>query len=99
MHMDTGQHPYLACSQPLFPTVIQVVNEGLISTAGILDALHIKKAHIVGHDWGSALAWAFAAIFPERTLQLVAISVGHPSNYFKGDHRGDQKKKSWYSQF
>ena len=63
--------------------------------AGIMDALHIQKAHIVGHDWGSALAWAFAGIYPDRTIDLIAMSVGHPAGYFSGDHRGDQKQKSW----
>ena len=58
------------------------------------DALNIKKAHIVGHDWGSALAWPFAGYYPERTMQLVAISVGHPAGYMRGDHRGEQKQKS-----
>ena len=63
--------------------------------AGILDALNINKAHIVGHDWGSAVAWAFAGLYPERTFQLVGISVGHPSGYQKGEHRGAQKETSW----
>lgn len=63
--------------------------------AGILDALNIKKAHIVGHDWGAAVAWAFAALYPQRTLKLVAISAGHPSGLMKGAHRGAQKQKSW----
>jgi len=66
-------------------------------TAGIMDALDIDKAHIVGHDWGSSLAWAFAALYPDRTLQLVAMSVGNPSGYFKGDHANEQKLKSWYA--
>ena len=65
-------------------------------TAGIMDALDIGKAHIVGHDWGSALAWVFAALYPDRTLQLVAMSVGNPNGYFKGDHANEQKQKSWY---
>jgi len=65
-------------------------------TAGIMDALDIGKAHIVGHDWGSSLAWAFAALYPDRTLQLVAMSVGNPNGYFKGDHANEQKRKSWY---
>ena len=65
-------------------------------TAGIMDALDIGKAHIVGHDWGSALAWVFAALYPDRTLQLVAMSVGNPNGYFKGDHANEQKRKSWY---
>lgn len=66
-------------------------------TAGIMDALDIDKAHIVGHDWGSSLAWAFAALYPDRTLQLVAMSVGNPNGYFKGDHANEQKLKSWYT--
>lgn len=49
----------------------------------------------MGHDWGSAVAWAFAGLYPERTLQLVGISVGHPSGYQKGEHKGAQKEKSW----
>ena len=62
-----------------------------------MDALGIKKAHIIGHDWGSAVAWAFAALYPDRTLDLISISVGHPSNYMSGDHLGDQKQKSWWA--
>src|SRR5690348_1591039 len=46
---------------------------------GLLDGLGIDRAHLVGHDWGAALAWASAAILPQRTLSLTAISVGHPA--------------------
>lgn len=67
--------------------------------AGIMDALEIDKAHIVGHDWGSSLAWAFASLYPDRTLTLVGMSVGNPTGYFKGDHANEQKLKSWYIAF
>ena len=60
-----------------------------------MDALQIKKAHIVGHDWGAVLAWAFASLCPERTLQLVAVSCGHPSAWLRGDHMGAQRQASW----
>jgi len=30
-------------------------------------------------DWGSAIAWATAALVPDRVDHLVALSVGHPS--------------------
>ena len=63
-----------------------------------MDDLNINKAHIVGHDWGSALAWAFAGFYPDRTLQLVGMSVGNPTGYFVGEHGNEQKLKSWYSQ-
>ncbi|DBB15063.1 TPA: hypothetical protein ACH3X3_004078 [Trebouxia sp. C0006] len=84
------------------PQGVQAYNlqkELVKDVAGIMDALDIGKAHIVGHDWGSALAWVFAALYPDRTLQLVAMSVGNPNGYFKGDHANEQKQKSWYIAF
>ena len=50
-----------------------------MSHAGIMDALGIEKAAIIGHDWGSMLAWAFASAMPERTNILIAMSNGHPN--------------------
>src|SRR5256885_8311174 len=45
---------------------------------GILDALRIERAHVVGHDWGAGVAWLVAALAPERVDRLVAVSVGAP---------------------
>ncbi|MFL6706673.1 MAG: alpha/beta fold hydrolase, partial [Massilia sp.] len=45
---------------------------------GILDALGISRVHLVGHDWGAAIAWQIAIRAPERVHSLVALSVGHP---------------------
>jgi len=47
--------------------------------AGIMDALGIERAHVVGHDWGAPVAWFLAALLPQRVDRLVAISVGHPA--------------------
>ena len=47
--------------------------------AGIMDALGIERAHVVGHDWGAPVAWFLAALMPQRVDRLVAISVGHPA--------------------
>ena len=44
----------------------------------VLDALGIERAHVVGHDWGAAVAWALALMAPQRVNRLVAMSVGHP---------------------
>jgi len=46
--------------------------------AGILDALGIETADIVGHDWGAAVAWLTATAHPNRIHRLVVLSVGHP---------------------
>ena len=42
---------------------------------GILDALGEEKAIMVGHDWGSIVAWHSVLIHPERFSALVAMSV------------------------
>jgi pimeloyl-ACP methyl ester carboxylesterase len=61
---------------------------------GILDSLGVDRAHVVGHDWGAALAWAMAAFLPARVDHLAALSVGHPSAF--GAVGFDQRQKSWY---
>lgn len=45
---------------------------------GLLDALRIRRAHVVGHDFGAGLAWLLAAYQPDRVDHLVVLSVGHP---------------------
>ena len=52
--------------------------ELVADATGVLDAFGIERAHIVGHDWGAALAWAVAALAPERVDRLVVMSVGFP---------------------
>jgi pimeloyl-ACP methyl ester carboxylesterase len=44
----------------------------------ILDGYGIGKAHVVGHDWGAAVAWLTAIAHPERVDRLTVISVPHP---------------------
>lgn len=61
---------------------------------GLMDALDIQSAHIVGHDFGAPAAWALAARFPARFITLTALSVGHPRAYMKAGVR--QKLMSWY---
>jgi pimeloyl-ACP methyl ester carboxylesterase len=61
---------------------------------GVLDRLRIERAHVVGHDWGAAVAWALAALFPDRVDHLVALSVGHPSAFAAAGLA--QREKSWY---
>jgi pimeloyl-ACP methyl ester carboxylesterase len=61
---------------------------------GVLDHLGVGRAHVVGHDWGAAVAWAVAAFFPDRVDHLVALSVGHPSAF--GAAGLAQREKSWY---
>ena len=61
---------------------------------GVLDDLGIERAHVIGHDWGAALAWAIASLVPDRVDHLVALSVGHPSAFVAAGF--PQREKSWY---
>jgi pimeloyl-ACP methyl ester carboxylesterase len=42
---------------------------------GLLDALGVERAVLVGHDWGANIAWACAELYPERVAAVVALSV------------------------
>jgi pimeloyl-ACP methyl ester carboxylesterase len=46
---------------------------------GLLDALGVTCAHLVGHDWGASLAWRLAGSYPERFGRVVVLSVGAPT--------------------
>jgi pimeloyl-ACP methyl ester carboxylesterase len=54
----------------------------------------VDKAHVVGHDWGAAVAWGLGALVADRVDRLVALSVGHPAT-FRADGF-EQHEKSWY---
>jgi pimeloyl-ACP methyl ester carboxylesterase len=64
---------------------------------GILDALSVQRASVVGHDWGAAVGWALAMFAPQRVQRLAAVSVGHPAAYFTDTMT--QREKSWYMLF
>ena len=42
---------------------------------GILDALGEERAIMVGHDWGSIVAWNTVLMYPDRFSGLIAMSV------------------------
>jgi pimeloyl-ACP methyl ester carboxylesterase len=60
----------------------------------VMSAAGAERAHVVGHDWGAAIAWVVAARAPERVERLVALSVGHPAAVRSAGY--EQRQKSWY---
>lgn len=50
-------------------------------TIGLLDALHIEQAHIVGASMGGMIAHLVAADYPQRVLSLTSImsTTGNPA--------------------
>ncbi|MEV0156798.1 alpha/beta hydrolase [Micromonospora sp. NPDC050686] len=55
------------------------IPELVADAAGVLDALGVPTAHLVGHDWGAIVAWGLAAAHPDRVRTLTAVSVPHPA--------------------
>lgn len=45
---------------------------------GVIASLGYSKAHIVGHDWGGAIAWRFAQEFPQMLDRLAVLSLPCP---------------------
>jgi len=57
------------------PIEAYAMTEHLADAAGILDALGAETAVVVGHDWGSPMAWTSALTYPERYRAVVGLSV------------------------
>jgi pimeloyl-ACP methyl ester carboxylesterase len=62
----------------------------LVRTAGL------DRFHVVGHDWGAAVAWYLAGARPDRVASLTALSVPHPAAMGAAVRRGRQALRSWY---
>ncbi|MFZ1864500.1 MAG: alpha/beta hydrolase [Polyangiales bacterium] len=45
---------------------------------GLLDALQLDSAVLVGHDWGATLVYGAAALAPDRVNAIVPIAIPHP---------------------
>ncbi|HOF63459.1 MAG TPA: alpha/beta fold hydrolase [Dermatophilaceae bacterium] len=62
----------------------------------LLDNAGLARAHIVGHDWGGAVAWQFAIRHPERVASLTVLSTPHPDAFARALRTPDQARRSWY---
>jgi epoxide hydrolase 4 len=68
--------------------------------AELIVALGEERAHVVGHDWGAAVAWGVATFHPERVNRLVALNVPHPERMLHTLRTSlGQLRRSWYMFF
>ncbi|MCD0453307.1 alpha/beta fold hydrolase [Actinocorallia sp. API 0066] len=58
-----------------------------------------RKVHVVGHDWGAAVAWTLAATRPDLVATLTALSVPHPAAFMRALFTSRQALMSWYMFF
>ena len=62
----------------------------------LIDAADLERVHLVGHDWGGAVAWSVASAHPERLLTVTSLSTPHPAAMVKSMTSSGQLAKSWY---
>ncbi|MBD2233208.1 alpha/beta fold hydrolase [Phormidium tenue] len=63
---------------------------------GAIAALGYDRAVLVGHDWGGAIAWAFAYAHPELLQSLIVMNIPHPAKFAEGLRHPQQLLRSWY---
>jgi epoxide hydrolase 4 len=76
------------------------LSELVSDVIAIADHLGRQKIFLAGHDWGAAVAWTTALLFPQRIAKLVVVNVPHPSVMLKFlNTRMRQFRRSWYMFF
>ncbi|MFZ1752233.1 MAG: alpha/beta hydrolase [Caldilineaceae bacterium] len=71
-----------------------------LDVVGLIDAVGVEKASVVGHDWGAAVAWWLGIKHPQRIQKLAILNVPHPGvlrRRFRTHF--SQLRKSWYMFF
>lgn len=84
------------------PSRVEDYRPGILASdiSGLMRALGFEKAHIVGHDWGGAVAWRLVYDQPEVIDRLVILNSPHPL-LFKRAMKTNWRQiiKSWYILF
>ena len=66
----------------------------------VIDSLATGPVHLVGHDWGAAVAYVVAAASPERFKSLTVMAVPHAGRFAREGLRiPKQLRLSWYMGF
>jgi pimeloyl-ACP methyl ester carboxylesterase len=76
------------------------LSELVADAAAVVEAVLAEagrpRAHVVGHDWGAAVAWALAGYRPELVRTVTGISAPPPGAMAAALHRPRQLLASWY---
>ncbi|MFH5207958.1 alpha/beta fold hydrolase [Antrihabitans sp. NCIMB 15449] len=64
--------------------------------AALIAELGAGPVHLVGHDWGSAVAWSTAAAHPDLVRTLTSVSAPHPMAFIRSMVTSSQALRSFY---
>jgi pimeloyl-ACP methyl ester carboxylesterase len=95
LRMD--QRGYSPGARPLSRTAYRTAE--LVDDAAAVIDHYGGRTHVVGHDWGAAVAWGLGGTYPERVASLTALSVPHPQAFLRAMGSSVQGLKSWYMYF
>lgn len=70
--------------------------ELVADVVALIDAAGAQRVHLVGHDWGGAVGWAFASTHPERLHTFTSLATPHPTAVTRAFVRSRQLLQSWY---
>lgn len=65
----------------------------------LADAVGARRFHVVGHDWGGAVAWAAAAAHPERLASMTSLTTPHARALMRSVWTSTQGLRSVYMLF
>jgi pimeloyl-ACP methyl ester carboxylesterase len=88
------QRGYSPGARPRGPRAYRL-HELVGDTVALIDR-YGAPVHLVGHDWGAAVAWATAAAHPDLVRTLTTVSVPHPDAFVQSLRSSDQALRSWY---
>ncbi|MDQ2913704.1 MAG: alpha/beta fold hydrolase [Chloroflexota bacterium] len=64
---------------------------------GLIHAFEAERAHVVGHDWGGAVAWTVAIEHPEAVDRLAVLNCPRPAVMARALRSNwAQIRRSWY---
>lgn len=88
-----GYSPGVRPADPLDYRMDELVGDVL----AIADELGWQRFHLVGHDWGAAVAWVVASNSPDRLRSLTTVSIPHPEPFGRAIREDeDQARRSAY---
>lgn len=76
-------------------TASYALRNAVADVAAVLDARGVETAHVVGHDWGAAVAWLAAMYLPDRVRTLTVLSSPHVA----APQTRRQREMAWYQLF
>ncbi|MGW5241121.1 alpha/beta fold hydrolase [Monashia sp. NPDC004114] len=90
------QRGYSPAARPAGRTAYRL-EELVADVVALVDATGASRVHLVGHDWGGAIAWLVAGNHPDRVATVTAVSTPHPAALARAWRTGtDQRLRSWY---